>query len=124
MSLLQIKSLQITSLIGVHAWEQTIPQTLWVDLEVIYHLEAAANSDNIQDAIDYAKVGDYIRHFAKDQQCRLIERLASLMADALTAQFGFTHFRLTVHKPQALGHASDVAVVITRPENNIESSKP
>ena len=47
-----------------------------------------------------------------------IERLASLMANSLEEQFGFTHFSLTLHKPQALGHATDVAVVVTRPEMN------
>lgn len=115
MSLLQIKSLQVTSLIGVHAWEQEIPQALWVDLEVQYDLQKAAISDNIADAWDYTKLADHIRTFASQQRCRLIERLACLIADSLAECFGFTHFSLTVHKPQALGHATDVAVVVTRP---------
>ena len=118
MNLLQIKALQVTSLIGVHAWEQTIPQALWVDLEVQYDLHKAAISDNIADALDYTLLADHIRTFASQQHCQLIERLASLMANSLEEQFGFTHFSLTLHKPQALGHATDVAVVVTRPEMN------
>lgn len=116
MSLLQIKSLQVTSVIGIRAWEQAISQTLLVDLEIQYDLNKAASSDNIADALDYTKLEDHLRSFASVQRCGLIERLASLMADSLEESFGLTHFSLTLHKTQALAHASDVAIVLTRPQ--------
>lgn len=118
MSLLQIKSLQVASFIGVHAWEKQIPQSLWIDLEISYDLQKAAASDQIDDALDYTHLADHIHAFAANQRCGLIERWVSLLADSLAERFNLTHFELTVHKPQAIGRASDVAITVTRPKTD------
>lgn len=116
MSLLHIKSLQVASFIGVHAWEKQIPQSLWVDLEISYDLRKAAASDRIEDALDYSHLAEHIHTFAANQRAGLMERWVSLLADSLAERFQLTKFTLTVHKPQAIGRASDVAITVTRPD--------
>ncbi|WP_156491448.1 dihydroneopterin aldolase, partial [Oleiphilus sp. HI0123] len=51
-----IEKLEIDASIGVFEWEKQIKQTLLFDLALVCDFSAAAESDAIEDAIDYVAV--------------------------------------------------------------------
>lgn len=50
-----IEQLEVITTIGVYDWEQQIKQKLVLDLEMAHDNRAAGKSDDVADALDYAK---------------------------------------------------------------------
>jgi len=48
-----IKQLEIDAIIGIYDFERTQKQTVVFDIEMAWDIEAAANSDNIDKALNY-----------------------------------------------------------------------
>jgi dihydroneopterin aldolase len=114
MDVVFIKSLEIETLIGVHAWERRLPQTVVLDLELGTDVPRAARSDAVADALDYEAVAARVAAFVRAGEFQLIETLAERTAEMLMKEFGAPWVRLTVHKPGALKDAAEVGIRIER----------
>lgn len=114
MALLIIEGLELQTIIGVHAWERKITQKLYLDVSVDYDIVKSAQTDDLVHAVDYSTICQHLQDFAAQQTCHLIERLVTLLADTLTETFGFNHFELILHKPQAVASAKDIAIRLQR----------
>ena len=53
MDKLRITGLEVSTYIGIRAWEQQVLQRLSIDLELEIDAARAARSDDIADALDY-----------------------------------------------------------------------
>lgn len=109
-----IRGLQLDTVIGVYAWEREVRQRLLVDLEMSWDLGSAADSDDVDDALDYAAVAERLREFAAQERCLLIERLAVRLAATIMEEFGVPWLRLRLCKPGAVKEAADVGLLIER----------
>ncbi|PWG64923.1 dihydroneopterin aldolase [Sediminicurvatus halobius] len=109
-----LKGLRIESVIGVHAWERAIRQRLELDLELAVDTAAAAGSDRLEDAVDYAALADTLQREAAAADCQLLEALAARLAAAVFAGHGGRWLRLTLNKPGAVPAARGVGVTIER----------
>ena len=52
-----IKNLQVETIIGIFNWEREVRQVVSIDLEMEFDNKVAAKSDDIENALDYKKIG-------------------------------------------------------------------
>lgn len=112
---IRISGLRVDTCIGVYDWEKTLPQTLRIDLELRYDMTAAAASDALNDAIDYAAVAARVCEHTAAAQLKLIESLAAQLAELILTEFPVQTCAVTVHKPGAVENTDDVSVTVQRP---------
>ena len=74
MDTMYISRLPLLSLIGVYLHEKENPQPLYLDLAIKILLSEAAESDNLEDTLDYAALCHDIQAAASREHCNLIER--------------------------------------------------
>ncbi|MEM8498739.1 MAG: dihydroneopterin aldolase [Pseudomonadota bacterium] len=109
-----IKELQAETLIGVYDWEQTVRQTVLIDIELRYNMQKAAQSDDLAAAVDYKTLCDRVVEHTESVHLQLIESLAEQLAGVCLSEFAIESCRISVHKPTAIAAAKDVEVSIER----------
>ena len=118
MDKIYIEGLEVFSLIGVYDWERVATQRLLVDVTLYTDLSIAANSDKVEQTLNYAEVATCIELVATASEFELIEALANEMINAIFAQFSLQKIRLKLSKPDILANAFNVAVELTRENPN------
>ena len=113
MDIIFIEHLAVNSIIGIHNWEKENPQPLIIDIEIGTSTRKAAQSDNIQDSIDYFAVSERIRQFSDEHQFELLEAFAEAIATILLEEFQAQQVKIKVSKPHAVKDAN-VGVIIER----------
>jgi 7,8-dihydroneopterin aldolase/epimerase/oxygenase len=98
-----IRDLSVAAVIGVHAWEREIEQTLVVSVDMATDVRKPAASDDLADALDYSAVAETIAAVLRDGKFRLIETAAERVAGRLLADFPLSWLRLELRKPIAAG---------------------
>jgi len=109
-----ITALTAEAVIGIYDWEREVKQRLEIDLEIWMDLRAAADSDAIEDTLNYKAVAKRVLAFVEASRYRLVEALAGEIARIVLEEFKVARVRVTVHKPGAIRHSRDVGVVIER----------
>lgn len=113
-----IKGLKVPTIIGVHQWEQAIKQTLILDLELDSPpFREIANYDDIEQALDYQKVAEWIHNFGSINSFKLIETFASKLADSLANEFNIRKIAISLEKHQAIDDVKYVGVKLERDYN-------
>lgn len=114
MDIVFIKHLEVISTIGVYGWEKSVQQKLYFDLEMAFDNRPAANSDDINLALNYFSVSERVTQFAQQNQFELIETMAERVAELIMQEFTVPWIKLTLHKPGALAKAESLGVQIER----------
>lgn len=109
-----IKGLKVDTVIGVYDWEREILQTVVLDLTMDWDNRPAANSDDLQYALDYAAVSARLMAYIKAAEFELIETLAERCAEIVLQEFSVPALVLEVSKPGAVPEADTVSVRIAR----------
>jgi 7,8-dihydroneopterin aldolase/epimerase/oxygenase len=109
-----VQGLQLDASVGVFDWEKQIRQRLRFDLELYTDFSAAAQSDAIADAVDYAAVCERIQNVISLDHYQLLERLAETIIRALFEQFRVERIVLSLHKPGAVPGTDSVGVKVDR----------
>lgn len=109
-----IEGLRVDALIGVYGWEREIRQDLVIDLVMGWDNRRPGRSDDVGQALDYARVSAAIIDWVSDSAFELLEALAEDIARRLLAEFGMPGLRLTIRKPGAVAAALSVGVTIER----------
>ena len=110
-----IRGLKAVSVIGCYDWERDIRQTLVIDLELTADFTRAAQSDALEDALDYAAISQRVIAVCDASRFQLLEALAEHLAAIVLAEFSIERLRMTITKPSAVAEAEGVGVVIDRP---------
>ena len=111
---LRITGLEVSAYIGVHDWERTVRQQLFIDLELPTNATAAATTDDLRDALDYGAVARRVVELVGASRCGLIETLAELIAGRLLSEYSIGRVSVVVHKPSAVAGARDTSIEIER----------
>ena len=114
MDIVFLRDLKIDTVIGIYDWEREIRQTVILDIEMAADIAAAAQTDDIADALDYKAVAKRMIQFVGESRYGLVETLAENCADIIRREFGVSWLRLTINKIGAVSGASDVGVIIER----------
>ena len=102
-----LKSLRIDCIVGIFDHERQTPQTVILDIDLDYDFAAAAGSEAIGDAVDYAAVAQSVTEFVRRSAFQLIETMAEETAAMLLAQLTSVQtVRLEIRKPAAVPAAA------------------
>ena len=112
---IRLTGLRVQGTHGVLESEHTEPQDFVVDIAMDVCVDAALQSDSINDTISYAEVADLVVEIVQGDHVDLIESLADRIANEV-AKLGARAVTVTVHKPSApIPHTfADVSVTAER----------
>jgi 7,8-dihydroneopterin aldolase/epimerase/oxygenase len=101
---------------GVFDFERRDGQTFRVDLVLGLDTRVAAESDILQDTVDYGNLVAQVKEAIETDPVNLIETLAKRIADVCLADERVQWAEVTLHKPEAPIEAtfSDVTLTIRR----------
>lgn len=114
MDIVFIENIEVVTTIGLYEWERPIKQCLLLDLKMAWNNSLPAKEDDINKALDYAKVATTIEKFAEQSAFELVETFAERLAELLQQEFKINWLRLKVTKPGAVPAAKGVGVEIER----------
>ncbi len=109
-----IQDLKIKTLIGIHAWEQQVPQTLLLDVTLAFNHNKAAGSDEISNTINYVHVVEKIHQITDNEHFQLIETLAEKIARLLLSTFAVEQCCIKINKLGVLPNCRALGIEITR----------
>ena len=85
MDRIRISGLRELGVHGVLPEEQVRPQPFEIDVELVVDVTAAGASDDLEDTVDYSAVCEAVSRVVSSEQYRLLERLATRIADVCRA---------------------------------------
>jgi dihydroneopterin aldolase len=97
--LVSVRDLSVRAVIGVHAWERDVEQTLLISVDMAADVRTPAASDDLADALDYSAVAATIAAVLREGKFRLIETAAERVAGRLLTDFPLSWLRLELRKP-------------------------
>jgi len=116
-----ISQLHVDTIIGVYDFEKETKQSLFFDIEMLTDIRAAANSDDINDTVDYAVVSERIIKHVTAKPVELLETLVEQIAEFILSDFNVFEVKVRVSKPAAVKEANTVGVEIIRTANNVRN---
>lgn len=114
MDIIYIRDLKIDCVIGVYEWERRVKQTVILDLDLGADIRRAAQTDHIDDTVNYKAVAKRLMAYIGASEFQLVETLAERVAEILLQEFNLPWVRVRVNKKGALRGATDVGVIIER----------
>lgn len=109
-----LNELKVDTVIGIWEWERKIRQTVIIDLEMSADIRKAAESDSVDDTLNYKSVAKRVQQFVTDSSFQLVETLAEKIAGIIRDEFDVAWVRVRVNKPGAIRGSRDVGVLIER----------
>lgn len=94
-----VEGLRVPCRIGVTADERREAQILVVDVRLTPLAPSSFESDDLTETIDYAALADLVAAAAAEREYRLIERLATVVADRVWALAAPAQLTVVVRKP-------------------------
>jgi FolB domain-containing protein len=108
-----IRDLEVFYRVGVPDDERAQPQRLLITVEMQIDISGAVQSDDLSKTIDYFAVSQRLLQFGEGREWKLIETLASEIADCVRVEFGATGATVEVKK-FVIPEARWVSVRVTR----------
>jgi dihydroneopterin aldolase len=109
-----IEDLRVETVIGIFDWEREIKQAVSIDLEMAFDIRKAAETDAIDDTLDYKAVAKRLIRFIEISEFQLVETLAERCAAIVLEEFPVNWLKLRLSKPGAVRGSSAVGVIIER----------
>jgi FolB domain-containing protein len=113
MSKITITDLEVFFHVGVPDEERAKPQRLLFTVDMMHDFSSAAVTDRITKTIDYYAVSQQIIALGKDRSWKLIEKLATDIADLVLSEFQPAAVSVTVKK-FIIPQAAHVSVSLTK----------
>jgi len=118
MSKIAIVDLEVFYCVGVTDEERAKPQRLLLSIEMTYDFSVAAMSDRLEKTIDYFEVAQELLKYGEGRSWKLIEKLATNIADLILSEFRPEHVTVEVKK-FSIPQARLVYVTVTRGQGNV-----
>ncbi len=94
---IELRGLELHGFHGALDWERERGQRFVFDVEL--EVGEAGASDRLEDAVDYRDVAACVREVSDGRAFRLLEALATALADELMARFPAERVEVRVRKP-------------------------
>jgi dihydroneopterin aldolase len=95
-----IRGLSVPAVIGAYDWEREVEQELIFSVDMAADAAAAARTDDLADALNYASVAETVADVVRGGKFQLIETAAVRVAERLLAEYGIGWVRVEVVKPR------------------------
>ena len=109
-----IRDLLVRGIIGVNDWERKRPQDILINLTLFTDTQHAAETDNVEDVVNYSTMSKRIQSHAESAQRLTVEALANDLAKICFEDKGVQRVIVRVEKPGAVRFAKSVGVEIER----------
>ena len=109
-----VTDLRVDAIVGIWDWERVMTQTVSIDLEMAWDIRRAAETDDIDQTLDYRAVSKRVAAFVAESRFKLIETMAEHIGELIQQEFGVTWLRVSIRKPSAVRGSRDVGVRIER----------
>ena len=114
MDVVYIRELEIETIIGIYDWEREVKQVVSLDLEMATDIRRAAETDAIDDTLNYKAVAKRLIDFITQSEFQLVETMAEQVAEIVMQEFNVPWLKLRLSKPGAVRGSRDVGVIIER----------
>ena len=110
-----IEGLKTQAIIGIYDWERENRQPLYFDIELSLPIFKAAESDAINDTVNYKQVCDELIKLVDESRVELLESLVENICSHIFAHHAAVQkIDLKVSKPQAVDETQTVGLMISR----------
>ena len=109
-----VHELKVETIIGIWGWERKIRQTVSIDLEMGADIRRAAETDSIDDTLNYKAISKRVQQFVADSEFQLVETMAEKIAELVLQEFKVPWIQVRVSKPGAIRGAKNVGILIHR----------
>lgn len=109
-----IHNLNCQAIIGIHDFERLKPQPLIISVDLFTDITKAAASEDINDALNYFAITQFIEDYVVNSSYQLIETLAENLVATLIKEYKLKAVKLKLTKPSALKQTQQVGVEIYR----------
>lgn len=109
-----IRDLRARGIIGINDWEREKPQEIVINIILFADLQAAGESDDLEDSINYRTVAKRVQAHAETAARLTVEALAADLAKICLDEPGVQKVRVRVEKPGAVRFVASVGVEIER----------
>lgn len=114
-----IEGLKVDTVVGCFNWERQIIQPLMLDLTIHNDLSQAAQSDELEDTLNYAQICELAAQVIQQAKPKLIEHAAQLVLESLFTTFSsIESIIITIRKPAIIAQATAVGIRLERNRNN------
>ena len=113
MSRISIVELEVFYCVGVTEKERSKPQRLLISVDMASDFTAAVMSDRVEKTINYFDVAQEILKYGDGRSWKLLERLATNLADVILTKFKPQEVAVEIKK-FVIPQAKFVAVSLTR----------
>jgi len=107
---LKLNGMDVACIIGDRPDERALLQTLRIDVELTVP-DAAADTDELADTVDYAVLTERIRAALVAAKCRMIERAARVVCETCLAEPKVSAVRAAVTKTGAIPHLDSAEAI-------------
>jgi dihydroneopterin aldolase len=114
MDIIYLNDLRIDTIIGIYDWERRIRQTIVLDIDMATDIRKSAETENIEDTLNYKAVAKRIISFVSESEFQLVETLAEKISEIILNEFDVPWCKLRLNKQGALRGVRDVGVIIER----------
>lgn len=115
-----IRDLLLRGIIGINPDERVKLQDILINMVIWADIRQAANSDTIEDAVDYKSITKRVIQHVEDSSDFLVEKLVTDLARMVIVEFGVERVMVRVEKPGALRFAESVGIEIERTRADFE----
>ncbi len=109
-----LHELKVETIIGIWGWERKIRQIVSIDLEMGADIRRAAETDSIDDTLNYKAISKRVQQFVADSEFQLVETMAEKIAELVLQEFKVPWIQVRVSKPGAIRGAKNVGILIHR----------
>lgn len=109
-----IKDLLGQAIIGIYEWERKQPQEILVNVRMMTDTRHAAQTDDINDCIDYGDMTRKIQLYIKDSTRFTVEALAEDIAEICLNHASVKKVIVRVEKPGVVKGTKSVGIQIER----------
>jgi dihydroneopterin aldolase len=95
---ISLEGVELRGRCGVTAEERMIGQTLTVDVRLEPAECRGAETDELDDTVNYGRVARIVREIVEGGEFKLLERLASVISDAIWDEFDLRFLEVSVGK--------------------------
>ncbi|SEO79679.1 dihydroneopterin aldolase [Nitrosovibrio sp. Nv6] len=119
MDIIFLHELKVKTLVGIYPWELNAAQTIQLDLEIGLPASRACQTDNFEDALDYAAIVQRINDALSQKRFSLLEALAEHIAQIILMEFKSPWVKVSVAKLSAIRSVKRVGVCIERESKSV-----
>jgi D-erythro-7,8-dihydroneopterin triphosphate epimerase len=110
---IRIKELKLRTYIGFNPEERQKKQDVTINICFQYDAEKAAESDDVESAVNYKTITKQIIKFVEENQFLLLEKMTSDICQLILENKNIQFVEVEVDKPHALRFADSVSATVS-----------